>query len=152
MLNENDVCKLLRDDLERRGFEITKECLTTYQTGIDLKGKKGTIELFIECKGATSSKPKSKNSGKKFDNRQIKNHISKALYQSACVVTEFANQKEIEAGIALPKTENHIKCIEKIKPALHKLGITIIWVCEDGRTEPDSPNSSKIQWDWPSPK
>ena len=146
-MDENVVCKLLRDDLERRGFEITQECLPTSKHGIDLKVKKGTIELFIECKGATSSKKNSKRFGKEFDKRQIRNHISKALYQSACALTQFANQKEIEAGIALPKTEKHIKCIENIKPALHKLGITIIWVCDDGRTEPDSPKSSKIHWD-----
>lgn len=150
LLDENQVCKLVCADLKKRDFKITQECLHTSQQGFDLKTKKGDINFFIECKGATSSKETSKRFGKEFDNRQIKTHISKALFQSACAISRSTIQEEIEAGIALPKTKSNIDCIRKIKLALCKFGITIIWVHKDGRIEPHSPPSSKIQWAYPS--
>jgi Holliday junction resolvase-like predicted endonuclease len=147
MFDENMVCKKVCENLEKMGFTIHRNCRNTSQKGIDLILKKGEVWLCIECKGATSSKKISHNFGKKFDKKQIKNHVAKAFYQSSRVISKNNANCVTESGIALPDTIEHRNFIRQIEPVLNQLGIIVIWVCESGEIKIESPISSKCFMD-----
>ncbi len=126
MLTENDVIEAVVLHLQDGGWNI-ENTSSTVQRGFDILARKGQSSIAIEAKGETSSKCGTNRFGKPFNGNQRKNHVSRALYEAATVVSNGRHK----AGIALPCTEGHIKLVEDIAPALTALNIVVFLVQHD---------------------
>lgn len=128
MLTESEVIVATSQFLKSQRFQIT-QALSEIEQGVDIEGvtPDGATEFSVEAKGETSSKPSTARFGKPFDSKQVFDHVSKAFY---CAARD--NSKGLLAGIALPCNEAHVTRVEKIAPALRRLGIEIFWVLPDG--------------------
>ncbi|HKU24770.1 MAG TPA: hypothetical protein VJQ54_04815 [Candidatus Sulfotelmatobacter sp.] len=124
MLTESQVIASVRRFLEQRGFRITS-CLSETEQGIDIEGfaPDGKQGISIEAKGETSSKSGSGRFGNAFDSSQVSVHVAKAFY---CAARDYPTGKLV--GVAFPKNELHVKCVQKILPAIKTLGIEVFWV------------------------
>ena len=117
MLSEPEVIDAVCAKLVTQGYRILQQLGTT-QHGVDIVAVKQTTptrELYLEAKGATSSKKNSKRFGQPFGNDQIPDHVATAFYQVAKVLSNKRQDKvEIRAGIALPDTQKHRDCANDI--------------------------------------
>ena len=88
MLSEEDVIEAVCDFLKERGYEIEQQLGPT-EHGYDIIAKKGVplgmVSMYVEAKGATSSKNTSNRFGRAFNASQVRTHISVAMYK-ACEV------------------------------------------------------------------
>lgn len=126
MLFESQVISSVSKYLKGKGHKIIQE-LNESQKGddiisIDSKGSK----YYIEAKGETSSKKGSSRYGKPFTSSQVGVHVAKAFYRAAQIKQE--NSHNCKVGIALPKTKEHQKKIQKIEKTLKDLSIEVLWV------------------------
>lgn len=115
--------------LSIRGY-IIKQRFVGNQHGEDIITENGNIKFIIEAKGETSS-GNSPRSGKPFSSGQIRTHISVALFKVSEILSENEFNRLIRVGIALPKTESHIRIMNKISRVINKLGVHIFWVDEN---------------------
>lgn len=136
LLNENEVILAVSGWLRANGYEV-RSSLNTNERGVDIVARslgEEIYDLYIEAKGATSSKDYTSRSGKGFTDSQQLDHISKAIY--ACMKAYSASAEaggdRREVGIALPVTEFHRRHIGRVRPALRKLGIRVYWVGTSG--------------------
>jgi hypothetical protein len=131
MLTESEVIAATCRFLKSQRFRIT-QALSELEQGVDIEGlaPDGETKFSIEAKGETSSKSTTARFGKPFDSKQVFDHVSKAFY---CAARDSSNG--YMSGIALPRNEAHVKCVEKILPALRKLRIEVFWALPDGRVE-----------------
>lgn len=136
MLTENDVVQAVVNYLMKNGFDILSQA-TTVQRGIDIeaKNKKNKMHLYIEAKGATSSKPETNRFGKPFNNNQIESHVSRAILKLMKIISNDPDSHRIKVAMALPDNEGHRKLIEKIYPALRRLKIGVFWVNDKLKVE-----------------
>jgi hypothetical protein len=138
MLLERDVVKAVSGKLRSRGY-ITHE-LDTPRHGDDIIAERMAItrKLYIEAKGATSSRKSSKRFGKPFNKAQVRTHVAMAFYKAAEALSRKDENIEVRAGIALPDNSDHRDAVQKIISILHRLDIAIFWVRENGRVYIDS--------------
>jgi hypothetical protein len=131
MLTESEVIAAICRFLKSQQFHISQS-LSETEKGIDIEGvaPDGESKFSIEAKGETSSKSRTARFGKPFDSKQVFDHVSKAFY---CAARD--NSEGLMAGIAFPHNAAHVKCVEKILPALRKLGIEVFWALPDGNVE-----------------
>jgi hypothetical protein len=127
MLTENDIISLLADYLRSKEYEITQSLQTTRQ-GIDLIAEHKTHTLYVEAKGATSSKEHSKRYGNSFNSSQIKSHVSRAVLTCMEVLDCKPSGLKTKVGIALPNTPGHRDLIRRVSKSLKTLGIKLFWV------------------------
>ncbi|HXD93067.1 MAG TPA: hypothetical protein VNX01_07620 [Bacteroidia bacterium] len=131
MLNENNVRDILINYLEGKKHKIISSCDTNSKgidiIALDLKTKN---ELHIEVKGETSSKKHTARYGKPFDSKQIRTHISRAVFSAMKVISLKPVGSKTVAAIALPKTKGHVSEFDNVKKAVKKLNIKIFWVDE----------------------
>jgi len=125
MLTENDVVDAVAGYLQDQGWAIIKTA-TTRQRGPDIRARRDGIDLVIEAKGGTSSKPTPRH-GQPFSSSQTFSHVAKALYTAARLFSEG----RCTSGIALPATDQHRKRAPAIRPALEPLGVGAFLVAED---------------------
>jgi hypothetical protein len=128
MLTENQIVSLLKEHLERKGYEVLKTC-GTGDRGIDLIAQRKTHVLYIEAKGETSSKSHSSRFGKPFSTNQIKSHVSRAILTSMILTDDkLLSGTKKKVAIALPDNPGHRSLVEKISASLRTLKIKIYWV------------------------
>ena len=135
MLSEEDVIEAVCDFLKERGYEIEQQLGPT-EHGYDIIAKKtapsGTVSMYVEAKGATSSKNTSNRFGRAFNASQVRTHISVAMYKACEVLSLLTVGTDIiQSGIALPNDANHGKAVDKIRSSLAKLGIYMFLVNDD---------------------
>jgi hypothetical protein len=138
MLTESEVIAAACRFLKSKRFRITSALSETEQ-GLDIEGlaPDGETKFSIEAKGETSSKSTTALYGKPFNSKQVFDHVSKAFY---CAARDTS--KGFMSGIALPRNQAHVKCVEKILPALRKLKIEVFWALADGSIEIEN------VWQW----
>jgi hypothetical protein len=131
MLTESKVIAATSRFLISNGFRVT-QTLSELEHGVDIEAiaPDGRTKVSIEAKGETSSKSTTARFGKPFDARQVFDVVSKAFY---CAARDGSSG--LMSGIALPKSEAYVKCVQKILPALKKLGIEVFWALRDGSVE-----------------
>ena len=131
MLTESDVISAVCDFIEGKGFRVQQRLAET-EHGEDILAlaPDGIQRVTIEAKGETSSKPTTSRYGNEFNSAQVRNHVSRAFYSAAQHFSSGAL-----TGIALPKNRWHLKCVERILPALRELGIEVFWVLPDRSVE-----------------
>ena len=129
MLNENDVVELLIKHLINNNYKIIQS-LNTNSKGIDIVADniKTNDRLFIEVKGETSSKEHTNRFGKAFDSKQIRNHISRAVFAAMKVISLKPAGAKTKAAIALPATDGHKKEFDNIRLAVKQLNVKVFWV------------------------
>lgn len=126
MLNENDIIDILIEYYEGKGYSVDQRSNTS-QKGIDIKFKKGEKFIYVEAKGATSSK-KTVNYGKPFNSNQVNTHIAKAILQIVQIREQFKNQSYI---IALPNNEDHRFSIDPIKNFFREINVKVLLVTDN---------------------
>jgi hypothetical protein len=131
MLTESQVITAVCRYLRKNGFHVTQH-LSEKQRGRDIiaVAKNGRDKIAIEAKGETSSMSHTRRYGKCFNSGQVTDHVAKALY---CAARDTSLQ--MRAGVAFPKNAAHMKCVEKILPALKRLRIEVFWVRCDKSVE-----------------
>ena len=127
MLTENDVVRKVTAYLEDDGYKILQS-LSTLDKGVDIIAEKDGQKLYIEAKGATSSKEDSNRFGKGFNKNQVKIHIAMAILASMKVLSIKGHAK---AAIALPDNQAHREIVKDIKNSLNTLSISVFWVGKD---------------------
>nr|WP_024835469.1 hypothetical protein [Clostridium sp. 12(A)] len=129
MINENQVVDYICKYLEDNKYTVD-EHRNTYERGYDIVAfSKDGKKLIIEAKGGTSSKPGTNRFGKDFDSKQVRHHIAMALYAVGKAIT---SDPECEVGIAIPKNDEHIKALKRIRKVIDVLTIRVYWVSSNG--------------------
>lgn len=127
MLREDDVVAAVAAYLRNEGWEIESTALAT-QHGDDIVATRDGERLVVEAKGEGSSKAHTKRFGSPFTNQQASVHIAVAVLRSMRVVSEGTST----AAIALPAVDSHRREVDRVAPALSKMGIWVFWVARDG--------------------
>jgi hypothetical protein len=127
MLYESQVVDSVCRFLTQNGFRVTQR-LATNAHGEDIRAlaPDRKQQVTIEAKGATSSRAKSNRYGKPFNSGQVRDHVAKAVYSAARYVST-----DTLTGVAFPQNDAHVKCVDKIMPALKKLKIEVFWVAAE---------------------
>jgi hypothetical protein len=133
VLTESQVIGAVCRHLERQGWTIASTCNET-QRGFDIVAMRARpkAELIVEAKGETSSMTHTRRHGKPFDSRQVRSHVSRALFSAAS-----HHGKSVRAAIALPGNLLHRRCVEAIRPALQRLAIEVFWVDGNRKVTPE---------------
>lgn len=131
MLDENDIIEAVCSHLEREGYEIVQRLRPT-DKGVDVVGKRsGTDEtILIEAKGGTSSRQGSPRSGKPYTQSQVFDLVSKGFF-AVCRLLSQKRPTSCRVALAVPDERWFRKYLESIHPALHSLGILVLFVAEN---------------------
>ncbi len=132
MLNENQVVARTKAFLESRNYRVSSTRRTT-ERGIDIVAvsANGRREVFVEAKGATSSKKDTKRYGKPFTLNQCKTHLAVALLAIARLRQNAAPTDRV--AIALPAAQPHRRLVEAIEGSLKRLEVGVFFVPTRGR-------------------
>jgi hypothetical protein len=126
MLGEADVINAVCDMLRRHSFEIVGTC-TVSERGDDIRAlAPDGSNAYVEAKGETSSNASTIRFGKPFNSGQVTDHVAKALLRSCRGVG-----RDQWWAMAFPDNDLHQREVNKILPALAKLGIEVFWVSPD---------------------
>ena len=127
-LFEDDVVNAVREHLAEEGFNI-KSVATARQRGDDIiaVSETGKTKVYVEAKGATSSREGSKRFGESFSRSQVKDHVAKAFYRAA-KMRKNRDGEAIQVGMALPRNDDHLEMVDKIAISLSDLEIEVFWV------------------------
>lgn len=134
-MNENQVVDVLKEHLLALGYAFFSQCSTTMQ-GKDLVMGKENQLLWIEAKGATSSRTGSRRFGKVFNDQQCNDHYSRAFFK-ACQMRDEAKKSEIPTRIAMAfaHTKHYQKYFDRTNDTRKELGILVFWVKAGGVVE-----------------
>lgn len=127
MLYEDDVVAGVVAHLRTDGWEIESTALAT-QHGDDIVATRNGERLVVEAKGEGSSMSHTKRYGSAFSKQQVSTHIAVAVLRAMRVVSEGIST----AAIALPAIDSQRHAIDRVAPALSKVGIRVYWVSADG--------------------
>lgn len=129
MLTENDIVDILVKHLTKNNYNIIQS-LDTNSKGVDIIADEAgsNDRLYIEVKGETSSRLHSRRFGKAFDGKQIRTHISSAVFAAMKIISSKPSGNKTNAAIAFPASEGHRQEFEKIRIAVKQLGIKVFWV------------------------
>jgi hypothetical protein len=130
-LTENDVIDACAKHLSGAGYVVEKVCRTS-ERGVDIVARctRTGSRIFVEAKGATSSKSHSARFGRPFDRGQARSHVSRALFEAARLASSA--KPGDEAALAFPADTHHESLVEEILPALGRLPASVFWVSNDG--------------------
>jgi len=127
-LTENETVLLLKDYLEKSGWEIGDKYCLGCKHGIDIEASKGNKILLIEIKGARAGDDAPTKRREHFDSGQIKTHFGKALVK---MLEEKAKNPKVGLAIAHPDDTDVRRAIGGVTPFLKNLGIKHFWVSRD---------------------
>jgi hypothetical protein len=130
-LFEDEVVDAVCSHLESAGYTIDEFARAT-EHGDDIVASHAdtSTSVYIEAKGATSSREGSKRYGKPFNRGQVKDHVAKAFYR-AVRMKENRDGDNVKVGIALPRNPNHVEMVNAIAQGLSALEIEVFWVDEE---------------------
>jgi Holliday junction resolvase-like predicted endonuclease len=128
-LDENAVITAVCNYLEMHGFTIVRQ-LNTTQRGIDIVARRGEESWHIEAKGETSTKRGSPRFEKGFNANQVIDRVMKGFY-TAAAMAESPDRKNARIGLAMPRSPIAGSYVAKVRKAMARLGIAMIWVERD---------------------
>lgn len=129
MLTQYDVVAAVTGYLRNQGWEVLQTRDTNYR-GYSVLAQKGRNILAVNSQGATSSVANSPKHGKPFGPSEIPTHIQRAIYKAVMLFNDG-----YRPGIAIPKTDRHVRYIEKVRRVLRALNIVVFVVSSDGTVE-----------------
>lgn len=127
MLTEDAVIAAVREHLAFGGWQIVSWAAPD-QHGTDIVAVRDGTRLEVEAKGGGSSKAHTARYGQPFTTAQVRVHVGEAVLTALRVVAAGTAR----AAVAFPDTPRHRAQAGAIEPVLHRLGITVYWVREDG--------------------
>jgi len=130
ILSEDQVVEAVSQYLIERGYREVSRSLATEQ-GVDLIMSHAGEQLYIEAKGAGSSRATSARYGKAFNAGQVFDHVAKAMLKALEVVAAG----RARAAIAVPADRLHVSRIDRIQPVLDELQIAVFLVNTSGTVE-----------------
>jgi len=131
MLNENHVVEAVKIYLQAKGFEIISSSYTD-QTGWDIHAKKKQLNLKIEAKGETSSKPYTQRYGQKQTKGQHRQNLEAAIFKLLWGKLQ-EGKDQVQYGLAIPRNGFYEYYLDVLKPFFREQGTKIFWVEESGR-------------------
>jgi hypothetical protein len=134
MLYENDVVAATCDYLTKQGWLIVSQC-TARQRGDDIVATRDGQRLVVECKGETSSDPRSKRYGKTFTRGQVYDHVAVGVLRALREVGRDLGW----AAIAVPDNADHRRFVGEVAGALVTVGVGVFWVGSGGHVTPEVP-------------
>ena len=129
MITQDEVVAAVAGYLQRQGWEIL-QAGHIVQIGHGISARKGANDLTVTAIGATSSRRETARYGLEFTPSQKLTHVSRAFYRAGKI---FNDGKQ--PGIALPKTEQHVRLIDNVDLALLDLGVVVFFVSCNGVVE-----------------
>lgn len=126
-MNENEVIRELISYLNTQNYTVCSTANTS-QTGYDIKACNSVETLYVEAKGATSSKPGTTRYGKPFSGNQALSHVSRALFTTMKIYCDNKLESNKIVALALPDDKAHNTLINSVKMATEKLNIRVYWV------------------------
>jgi Holliday junction resolvase-like predicted endonuclease len=132
MLDENEVIEAVCEHLNAEGWTIVQKC-STHERGIDIiaRNSESGKHLFIEAKGATSSKPGSKRYDLGFNKNQVFDRVAKGFYTGVCTCACAGRSPQDTIALAFPDTVAFRNRLDPLRTAVHLLGMKIYLVRED---------------------
>lgn len=119
MLTKENVVELVRDYLEREGYEIISG-------NADLVAKKDQLVKVI-VNGAVSDASRTSQVGKGYNKNQIKMNIALSVYEIMKLMDH-----ETQFMIALPDNKIYSKLAKEVISGLKAFGIILLFVSEQG--------------------
>jgi hypothetical protein len=139
-LTEDDVVDAVSDYLERAEWTVEQR-LRTADRGVDIVACRSDHGvLWVEAKGATSSKAGTMRHGQPFRRAQINTHVARAFYTAAAQLESPGFQKTDLSAMAFPTTPDHRWFIDRIRGPISRLGIGILCV--------DAPGHVRVEATW----
>ena len=126
-LDENAVVAAVCAALAHHGFEILSRAHTS-QTGPDIVAARDGVTLYVEAKGATSSREGSKRFGQPYDSTMARINVAEALYTAVAARTRHADVEELRSSIALQDDEMHRRLVAPLEPGMDELSLGRFWV------------------------
>jgi hypothetical protein len=125
--NEDEITEIIVTHLQEKGFEIEKKTLGR-KRGVDIKASKNGKSCFFE------------NEGNKRPNQQPLRTHQKYTHLLRCVGQICLRmQDDGEYYIGLPEDKYYREHIQKLRKALTKLTVKIVWVQENGMVKEEEP-------------
>jgi hypothetical protein len=115
------------------GWEI-KQALRAHERGVDVIARRGERQLQVEAKGATSTR-ETRHRGKPMPPTVLTGNVEAAFKTAAIAATSPG----VVAAMAFPDIEGYRKRVEPLGPALGLVGISVMWVAEDGAVAVEGP-------------
>jgi hypothetical protein len=116
------------------GWKV-EQALHGQQRGVDVIARRGERQLFVEAKGGTSTRKTSQHYGKPMTPTVVKGNVEAAFMTAAIAATRVG----VVAAMAFPDIDAYRNRVEPLGPALGRLGISVMWVAEDGAVAVESP-------------
>ena len=135
LLNENEVVDYLRNFLGGEGYaEILPHYTTERGRDITATHLERNEELFVECKGETSSKDSTPLYTEGFKSGMVKDSVAKAVYTAMEQLSQpyTGPRKHRKVAVGFPDSRTYRKYVVPIKPMLDALQITVWLVRQKG--------------------
>ena len=128
LLNENEVVDAVAAHLTGLGWSIEQQ-LHGHQRGVDIvaSGPNGQ-RLEVEAKGATSSRPGSRNYRKPMGSSEVRINVAEAFYTAA--ITAACDAASLSA-MAFPDDDRHRRYVEPLSEVASALGVGVFWVSSE---------------------
>jgi hypothetical protein len=132
-MDENAVINGLCEHLAAQGYSIEQRLHTTQQ-GIDVIAREQSSgrRLFVEAKGATSSREGSARYGQGFTPSQVFDRVAKGLYTGFCLRAAHPDTAREDVALAFPDTPAFRKRLEPISTQLRDAGVAVFLVSAGG--------------------
>ena len=131
-LDENEVVAALCRHLTAAGYRVHQQ-LSTTQQGVDVIAESPSGKmLYVEAKGATSSREGSARFGKGFNASQVFDRVAKGLYTGLCLRADHPDADKEDVALAFPDTPDFRKRLEPIRKQLSDAGVDVYLASADG--------------------
>jgi hypothetical protein len=120
--------------LTEQGYAIEQR-LHTKQHGTDIIARETSSgrRLYVEAKGATSSREGSARFGKGFDGNQVFDRVAKGVYTGLCLCADHPDRESEDVALAFPDSPQFRKRLGPIRQQLRDAGVTVFLAATGGR-------------------
>ncbi|WP_376837175.1 hypothetical protein [Bhargavaea ullalensis] len=137
LMDEDTVNVAVAEYLISRRFQCEAP-LVGRQHGVDVKARKGSLEVFVESKG---SRKNGAEADIVFDHAQIVTHLAKQIHTLMKYATEHGpRQIYVLANPDIDRIRNEY---EKVAQMVEKLGFVCMWVQEDRSIKVEGPEEMR---------
>jgi hypothetical protein len=127
-MDENAVVAALCPYLEKNGYEVVQRLHTTQQ-GVDIIARHSSgREMFVEAKGATSSREGSARFGRGFSGTQVFDRVAKGVFTALQLRATYRDRTSYEVALAVPDTPGFRKYLKPVLRELTSAGLRIFLV------------------------
>ncbi len=134
IMNEDTVNIAIAEFLKAKGFDCDIP-LTGRQHGVDVKARKGNIQVFVESKG---SQKNGISNDEVFSHGQIVNHLARQVHTLMKYATQYDGVDNIYV-LANPDIQRIRDEYHRIEKMVEKMQFICMWVQQDSNVVVESP-------------